>query len=123
LAQVLLQVFNLNGNPNAEQKRWHSWLRTTGCVITEGPCEIQHIKGCKWRLKGIEKPGEWYVIPLSFWHHRDPRNNENVTDWRKRFEKKYGSQQSFFIQRVQEYEAEFNTKPMSEETYLAILRG
>ena len=55
----------INGNPSAEQQRFHDELRELGCVVTGSNCpELHHVFGSKWKAKGFKKPGEWIIIPL-----------------------------------------------------------
>ena len=72
----------MNGNPSAKQKRFQEDLREMGCIVTDSPnVEIHHIFGSKMKARifdqsmdppePIEKPGEWFVIPL----HNQVHNN------------------------------------------------
>lgn len=114
----------MNGNPKAAQKEWHKWLRERGCVINRKPPDIHHIGGSKMKLKGFndQKPGEWYVIPLSPWWHRFPANPKAVHSNRKEFEKyTKKTEKQFFQMVVAEYEAEFGEKPMPEDLFNALI--
>jgi hypothetical protein len=54
----------MNGNPSAEQKRYHDNLRQMLYEQFAGRGELHHIFGSKWKRKGFKKPGEWLVILL-----------------------------------------------------------
>jgi len=108
----------MNQNPNKKQREWHDWLRNEGCFICSCEPLIHHIKGSKMKLKGVIKPGEWYVIPLCYKHHQGERG---VHTSKKKFLKDYGTEKEVFEMIVREYEFNNNEKPMTEEEYQIIM--
>jgi len=113
----------MNGKPTAAQKRFHQWCREFGCIITfrSNPA-IHHIKGSKMNLKGCNNPGEWYVIPLSYWWHQDGLNNAAIHINKTLFQfETEGTEKNHWIKLIQHYEDEHNKKPMSEEEYKIIV--
>lgn len=111
----------MNGSPTVRQKHWHSWLIEQGCCLGFGPASLHHIKGSKAKLKGVDKFGEWYVLPLSYWAHQDGKNKAARHVNKSEFEKLYGKEKDLWIKMVEQYEAEFGEKPVSENEYQVIL--
>ena len=114
----------MNGRPTAAQKRWHEYLRGRGCVVSNIPHSgsIHHINGSKMKLKGCVNPGEWYVIPLSYWWHQDPRNPNAVHTNRKAFERKTGTtEKKLFEMVVKQYFFETGEYPMLEHEFDIIM--
>lgn len=56
-------------NPNAKEKKYHSWLRDRGCLICECEASIHHVttKG-----KGRIQRNHLLVTPLCPAHHQGP---------------------------------------------------
>lgn len=113
----------MNGNPTAEQKRFHDWCREYGCIVSGNRADsIHHIKGSKMKLKGCVKPGEWYVLPISYWWHQDGNNKAAVHVNRKEFTLKSGkTEKEWWVELIANYEESEMRKPMSEEEYQIIL--
>ena len=113
----------MNGKPTAEQRRFHEWCREQGCAISTGKCDaIHHIKGSRMKLKGCKNPGEWYVLPISFWWHQDGENPAAIHINKKQFELTTGRTEKEFWERlISYYEFEYSKKPMSEEEYQIIM--
>jgi len=61
----------MNGNPNAEQKRYHLELREMCYYEFGGRGQLHHIFGSKSNFKGFVKPGEWLQILLTPEVHAD----------------------------------------------------
>ncbi len=112
----------MNSNPTNEQARWQLWMFDRGCMITGGIPQLHHIGGSKMKLKGVKKPGEWYVIPLQPYYHKWDANKSAVHTNKKAFEREHGmTEKQFFEILVEEYELEHGRKPMSEMDYHAII--
>ncbi len=108
--------------PTADQKRWERWCRESGCVITGGVPSIHHIKGREMKLKGVDKAGHWYIIPIvPYWHKHDA-NKCAIHSNRKAFEffTNY-TEKEFFIDKVFQYEREKSQKPMSDWVFEQIV--
>jgi len=110
----------MNGKPTAAQKRFHDWCRSGGCIVSGNECDsIHHIKGARMKLKGCVKPGEWYVLPLSFdFHQGEYGVHTNKREFEKQTE---GTEKEHWINLIQLYTVEFREKPMSEEEYQIIV--
>ena len=114
----------MNGKPSKKQKDFHDWCRFDyGCVVSGMNCDsIHHIKGAKMRLKGCKGAGEWYILPISYWHHQDGDNKSAIHVNRKEFEfKTKKTEKEWWIELIGDYEDEFDCKPMSEEEYQIIV--
>lgn len=101
-------------SPTKSQKDYWSWLGSRGCAVCGTNPEIHHVKGAKYCLKidGIKtQVGNWYVLPLCCWHHRDPNNASNVTNWKRNFEDEYGKQVEMVRQCFDEYAEEMGVYP------------
>ena len=68
----------MNGNPSAEQKRYHNELREWyyETQMHNGTGELHHIFGSKEKFKllkeaGVEKAGEWFVVMIPKTVHDD----------------------------------------------------
>lgn len=81
--------------PTAAQKRFYGKIVDKGCIVCGRQAEIHHVVGASARSNKI-KVGNWYVLPLCYWHHRDPVNDYNVTNWKNRFEESFGTQHEMF---------------------------
>lgn len=94
-------------------------------MITGDTPSIHHIKGREMKLKGVKKPGHWYIIPICPYWHKWDANEAAIHTNRKAFERERGmTEKQFFEILVEEYELEHGRKPMSERDYQAIiLRG
>lgn len=116
----------MNGNPTSKQKRWHEWLIFNGCAISshynDGNLSLHHIGGSKMKLKGVKKPGEWYCICLSYWHHQDGSNKaaRHVNKYLFQIENQT-TEKDLFIKSVEKYRKKFGETPMSEEEYKIIV--
>jgi len=108
----------VNSNPTAKQKRWHQWLRDSGCAICHNPTAIHHIAGSKMKLKGVKKPGEWFCVPLCYNHHQ---GDDGIHANKRAFEKKHGTEKELFKCMVEIYGINHEDKPMSEADYQAIM--
>ena len=110
----------MNGNPTAAQKRFHEWCREQKCLICGDEAAIHHIGGSKMKIKGVNKPGEWYVLPLCYNHHQGDcgvhRNKREFILETERTEKMHWIRLISFY--GLDYENEF---PMSEEEYQIIV--
>lgn len=88
--------------------------------------EIDHLKGAKFKLKGVDKAGEWMVLPISHYLHSayDYPHSMQVLG-RRGFEKYH--QASFrdkYMDMVLKYQKEKGRKPMSDYEYeIIISRG
>jgi len=114
----------MNGQPTAEQKRFHQWCRDSGCYLTPGHpnVAIHHIRGARMKLKGVKNPGEWYVIPLCYLWHQDTSNPEARHVNKKRFVDYWcETEKEMWIGLISSYEKEQGHKPMSEEEYQIIV--
>ncbi len=109
----------MNGNPTDSQRKFHQWCRDYGCILTSS-CnpDIHHIKGSKLKLKGCDKPGEWYIIPInSYWHnyYGDPNS---IHRSRSGFCKKWDTtEKELWLKLIELYEKEHDSKPMTEHTF------
>ena len=94
----------MNGNPDAEQKRFRENLRSLGCVVTGGyDVHMHHIVGSKWKAKGFKKPGEWLQIAL---HHNIHSTIDGFTfDW----------QRERWLESIELHNAEFGYQPVPEK--------
>jgi len=112
----------MNGNPTAEQKRFHEWARDYGCIIdnSENPA-IHHIKGSKMKLKGVDKAGEWYVIPLSYHWHQDGSHSAALHVNKNEFERVTVTEKTHWILLMSDYYLEHGCFPMSDEEYQIIV--
>ena len=114
----------MNGNPTDSQKRFHQWcVEEVGCVVNKGDdASLHHIKGSKLKLKGCKKPGEWYVLPLSYWWHQDGNNKAARHINKKLFELESGATEKMHWIELMHLYAEINgCLPMVEEEYYIIL--
>lgn len=114
----------MNGKPNKKQQDFHDWARSLGCFVQKGyePVAIHHIKGSKMKLKGVKGAGEWYVLPVSYFWHQSGENDAAIHINRKRFESFWEmSEKDFWICLIDDYESQFNRKPMTEEEYQIIV--
>lgn len=110
----------MNGNPTKAQKDFHQWCRDRGCIIGgQSNPAIHHIKGSGMNLKGVDKPGEWFVIPVSFWWHDLNSGNPNaIHKNRAQFVKALSmTEKDWWITLMQEYKIEKGKYPMSDEAY------
>lgn len=74
------------------------------------------------KLKGCDKPGEWYVLPLSYWWHQNGSNNAAVHISKSLFAfETEGTEKLHWIKLIQQYELEFLEKPMPEHEYQIIV--
>ena len=112
----------MNGNPNSRQKDWHNWLRDTGCAVTGASHPtIQHIKGARMRLKGVDGfAGEWYCYGLCFEYHLGNRHDSLATS-KRAFNSTWGSERNIWIKTIERYENQYGKKPMSEAEYKIIV--
>ena len=112
----------MNGNPTKKQSDFHDWARRFGCIIekAEFPA-IHHIAGSKARLKGVKAFGEWYIIPLSYWHHQDGCNPAAVHVNKAQFVKvNCLTEKDLFIELCESYKLEKGEYPMPEHEYKII---
>lgn len=58
--------------PNARQRKWHSWLAQQGCYLGLGSACIHHCVGSTGKYNKIHI-GQDFVIPLSYEAHQGPR--------------------------------------------------
>lgn len=67
-----------NFQPNSDHKAFQNDLRAMGCLLTpESAAEIDHVFGASAKSNGVWI-GQWAVIPLSDWWHRNgPFNRTN----------------------------------------------
>lgn len=101
----------MNGNPTAEQARFHDWCRVYGCIVSGSPHPaIHHIKGSKMKLKHCTKPGEWYVLPLHYNYHQ---GRHGVHTNKRRFEELYGTEKEKWVKLMEMYHWEHGKYPMS----------
>ena len=109
----------MNGNPTAEQKRFHDWCRDYGCIVDNSPFPtLHHIKGGKMKLKGVKKPGEWYVLPVCYWWHQAGDNKAAIHINRAEFVRETAStEKEFWIDLMAEYKREFDRYPMANDEY------
>lgn len=56
---------------NAAERRFHDWLRNTGCAICGSPTAIHHAVGSAAKHNKIHI-GQWWVVPLCYEHHQGP---------------------------------------------------
>jgi len=113
----------MNGKPTAAQKRFHQWCRDRGCMLTIIPNpDLHHIGGAKMKLKGCDKAGDWFVIPItSMWHNYYGERNAIHAN-RKGFNQSWNTtEKELWIELIGEYEEEHGNKPMSEEEYQIIV--
>lgn len=115
----------MNGGPTSEQRLFHEWCRQYGCILTgdEYP-EIHHIAGAKMNLKGCHKPGEWYVIPLSYHWHRNPKNKYSLAaeNGKRPFTRYWMmTEKDIWEKLIKEYELQYGFKPMEDHIYNAIV--
>ena len=108
----------MNGNPTAEQKRFHEWSREYACCICFCAPAIHHIKGSRMKLKGCKNPGEWFVLPLCHKHHQ---GSEGIHTNKKKFIEKNQSEKTLWTWMIHDYELGHGQKPMSEEEYQIIV--
>jgi len=108
----------MNGNPNKKQQNFHGWCRGLGCIISGNSASIHHIRGSRFKLKGVAKPGEWMVLPLSYYYHQ---GDCGIHTHKLSFEKAWGTQKELYIVLINKYQREFNRKPMEEFEYNIIL--
>lgn len=97
-----------------------------GCSVqggmSDGRLSLHHIKGSKMKLKGVKKPGEWYVLCLSYWWHQDGTNPAARHVNKNRFEREIGkTEKELFIDKVAEYELIYGHKPMDEFIYQQLI--
>lgn len=112
----------MNSNPTKKQRDFHDWCRRRGCVIdkSEHPA-LHHIGGAKMRLKFVEKAGEWFVIPLSYYWHQDGANPAAVHINKSEFNKYHCmTEKDFWIELIESYKAEKGEYPMSEFEFVII---
>ena len=98
----------------AEQTRFQDWCRSNGCVIegAEWP-SLHHIKGRKMKLKGVKIPGEWYVLPVSYYWHQDGTNPAAIHINRTKFvETLRMTEKQFWLVLMEQYKAEKGSYPM-----------
>lgn len=75
--------------PNAQEQKFHDWLREQGCAVCGRPAEIHHCVGSTAKHNKVEL-GHWWVIPLCEEHHRHQQNGIHAKgDWRKPIEKMF----------------------------------
>lgn len=99
-------MISKGNSPTAAQERWWSWLIDQGCCICEDAPEIHHIAGAAFKLKPHGKIGNWLVLPLCYYHHRDPTNKANVNEWKKNFEIDHGKQMDILKKLYSQYTIE-----------------
>lgn len=110
----------MNSNSSAEQKRFQKWCRGYGCIISGERPAIHHIGGAKMKLKGCDKPGEWFCIPLSYELHQGAANS--VHGNRKAFERDNNTtEKNLWIKLIGIYEKCNGKKPMPEHEYQIIV--
>lgn len=81
------------------QKDWHDRVASLGCVLSGGYPEIHHCIGASRKTKiNLVSVwiGQWYVLPLSYWWHRDPLNPNNIDKNRHGFEELHGTEKELF---------------------------
>jgi len=111
----------MNGNPTAEQKRFHDWCREGGCMIKGVDPIIHHIKGARMKLKGVKGfAGEWYVLPLCDYYH-NPQSKNSVHENKKQFEKNWATEKDLWEILMSRYRHENGGLPMSDEEYQIIV--
>jgi hypothetical protein len=113
----------MNGNATAKQDRFHSWARRFGCIIEKAEYpSIHHIAGSKAKLKGVKGFGEWFIIPLSYWHHQDGQNPAAFHISKTEFIKvNCMTEKDFWIELMNGYKAEKGEYPMPEHEYQIIV--
>lgn len=101
--------------PTAKQKRWAQWCRNRGCILTGAEPSIHHIKGREYKLKGVDKAGHWYILPVAHNLHKWDSNPFAIHTNRKAFERHFNTtEKRLYIQLVEEYENETGHKPLSD---------
>ena len=88
--------------PTAKQKRFHDAVRALGCVVTGETVatELHHVKGASFKHDKVWI-GQWWVICLRADLHNSGFNDFfNVTDFKHRFQGKYGDQRMLFLRTV-----------------------
>ena len=108
----------MNSNPSAKQKRFHNWCREHGCMVCREETAIHHIKGSKMKLKGCVKPGEYYILPLCYYHHQ---GLGGVHTDKRLFVSRHGTEKDLWRDLIDIYEKQYDEKPCSELTYLSII--
>ena len=101
----------MNGNPSAEQKRFHDELREMYFYtqMHEGVGELHHIFGSKEPFKllseaGIAKAGEWFVVMIPKVVH------DNIKQY------SFEAERGMFLQQQRDYARYFNKpSPVPEE--------
>jgi hypothetical protein len=99
----------MNGNPSAEQKRFHDDLRLMHYENGNGIAELHHVFGSKEKFKllkeaGVAKPGEWFVILL-------PKDvHDTIKDY------SFEAERGMFFQQQREYQRFFDKpSPVPDE--------
>ena len=86
--------------PTAHAKRWQQAVRDAGCIITgSDQIHLHHIWGASFKIGGGIWVGQYAVLS---YHHLLHMNGElNVTDHKKAFHDKYGSNADHFEKTLQ----------------------
>lgn len=101
-------------SPTVKQKKYWDWMASKGCAVCGNNPEIHHVKGAKYSLKidGIKtQVGNDYALPLCAYHHRNSDYQNNVTDWKNRFEDVHGKQIEMATQLFEQYIEENQGEP------------
>lgn len=109
----------MNGNPTNAQKDFHEWARNLGCIVSLSNADcIHHIGGSKMKLKGVNKPGEWFILPLSYWWHQDGNNKAALHVNKSLFKRTvFATEKDLWLKLMHLYSLEFYCYPMSDEEY------
>lgn len=101
--------------PTADQLRFHNWLAEQGCAVCGDHAELHHCVGSSGKHNKIAI-GQWFLIPVCSYHHRDTRAGIHAAgQWRKVLEK------MFFTMLVGVYREEHeNRLPCEPEVLEAI---
>ena len=110
----------------AEQKRWESTVREFGCVLfgndqgEHGAIQIHHVVGLTAKKDGV-LIGPWYILSLH-WRLHDPRSSHsmNITNRRKDFLAKYGTEKELFLKMISDMREQGRTIPFGADVLSAI---
>lgn len=105
----------------AAAKRWEQMVAEYGCIVTREPnVQIHHVAGRSARHNKIDI-GWYYILPLTPRLHDVSSNHPmNVTLWKNRFEKEYGTQNDLFFQMLNALMEQGKEIPVPDEVIDAI---
>jgi hypothetical protein len=97
--------------------KFQTWCRQLGCIICkEEYPQLHHIQGAKRPLKGVERFGEKYVLPLCYWHHGDGCNEHARHSNKAAFVRYHCmTEKDMWIELMEIYKNEKGEYPFSEE--------